>query len=35
MWYSGIDQHKRDSVITTYGLEGASVKQARVPNTAD
>ncbi|MDH3459323.1 MAG: hypothetical protein OER90_20970 [Gemmatimonadota bacterium] len=34
MWYSGIDQHKRDSVITTYGPDGPPVKQARVPNTA-
>jgi transposase len=34
MWYSGIDQHKRDSVITTYGSDGPPVKQARVPNTA-
>lgn len=33
MWYSGIDQHKRDSVITTYGPEGPRVKQARVANT--
>jgi transposase len=34
MWYSGIDQHQRDSVITTYGPDGPPVKQARVPNTA-
>ena len=34
MWYSGIDQHKRDSVISTYGPDGPPVKQARVPNTA-
>jgi len=34
MGYSGIDQHKRDSVITTYGPDGPAVKQARVPNTA-
>jgi len=33
MWYSGIDQHKRDSYLTTYGAEGPAVKQARVPNT--
>jgi transposase len=33
MWYSGIDQHQRDSVITTYGPDGPRVKQARVPNT--
>ena len=32
MFYSGIDQHKRDCFITTYGPEGAIVKQARVPN---
>jgi hypothetical protein len=34
MWYSGIDRHERDSVITTYGSAGPAVKQARVPNTA-
>lgn len=34
MFYSGIDQHKRDSFITTYGSDGAVVKQERVPNTA-
>jgi transposase len=34
MFYSGIDQHKRDSFITTYGPDGAIVKQERVPNTA-
>ena len=33
MFYSGIDQHKRDSYITTYGPEGAIVNQERVPNT--
>lgn len=33
MWYSGIDQHKRDSVLTTYGPEGPRVKQAKVANT--
>ena len=33
MWYSGIDQHKRDSVVTTYGPAGPRVKQARVLNT--
>jgi transposase len=33
MFYSGIDQHKRDSFITTYGPEGAIVNQERVPNT--
>jgi len=32
MWYTGIDQHKRDSVLTTYGPEGPRVKQSRVPN---
>ena len=32
MFYSGIDQHKQDCFITTYGPEGAIVKQARVPN---
>jgi hypothetical protein len=33
MWYSGIDQHERDSVITTYGPDGPRVKQVRVANT--
>src|SRR5260370_40973946 len=33
MWYSGIDQHKRDSVIATYGPDGPRVKQLRVANT--
>jgi hypothetical protein len=33
MWYSGIDQHKRDSVIATYGPDGPRVKQLRVVNT--
>jgi transposase len=33
MFYSGIDQHKRNSYITTYGPDGAIVKQERVPNT--
>ena len=33
MFYSGIDQHKRDSFITTYDDRGAIVKQERVPNT--
>lgn len=32
MFYSGIDQHKRDCFITTYGPDGAIVKQERVPN---
>ncbi len=27
MWYSGIDQHKRDYVLTTYGPDGPCVKQ--------
>ncbi|MBI2537575.1 MAG: transposase, partial [Gemmatimonadetes bacterium] len=33
MWYSGIDQHKAFCLITTYGPEGAQVKQARVVST--
>ncbi|MDP3775890.1 MAG: transposase [Gemmatimonadales bacterium] len=33
MWYSGIDQHQRDCVITTYGPDGPRVKHARVPST--
>jgi transposase len=33
MFYSGIDQHKRDSYITTYGPDGEVVKQQRVPNS--
>ncbi len=33
MFYSGIDQHKRDSFITTYDAGGAIVNQERVPNT--
>ena len=33
IWYSGIDQHKQFSVITTYGPEGPRVKQARVAST--
>jgi hypothetical protein len=32
MDYSGIDQHKRYSVIATYDADGHVVKQARVPN---
>jgi transposase len=32
MYYSGIDQHKRDSFITTYDSNGTVVKQARVRN---
>lgn len=35
MYYSGIDQHKRDCVITTYDDAGHRVKQQRVPNTRD
>lgn len=34
MFYSGIDQHKRDCYITTYGPDGEIVKQMRVPNSA-
>jgi len=30
MFYSGIDQHKRDSFITTYGPDGEVVKQAQL-----
>ncbi len=33
MFYSGIDQHKRDSFITTDDDRGAIVNQERVPNT--
>ena len=33
MWYTGIDQHKQFSVLTTYGAEGPRVKQSRVPST--
>ena len=33
MFYSGIDQHKRDSFITTYDDGGTIVNQERVPNT--
>jgi transposase len=33
MYYSGIDQHKRDSFITTYDSDGVIVKQARVRNS--
>jgi transposase len=32
MFTSGIDQHKRDSVITTYDATGRRVRQARLPN---
>ena len=34
MFYSGIDQHKRDCFITTYDSDGEVVKQQRVPNSA-
>ena len=33
MYYSGIDQHKRDSFITTYDSNGTVVKQMRVRNS--
>ena len=33
MWYTGIDQHRHDSVLTTYGPDGPRVKQAKVANT--
>ncbi len=32
MYYTGIDQHKRDCMITTYDDGGQRVKQQRVPN---
>lgn len=32
MYYSGIDQHKRDCMITTYDADGHLVKQQRVLN---
>ena len=32
MYFSGIDQHKRDSFITTYDSNGTVVKQSRVRN---
>jgi transposase len=35
MYYSGIDQHKRDCMITTYDDAGHRVKQQRVPNSRD
>jgi hypothetical protein len=34
MFYSGIDQHKRDCFITTYDSDGEVVKQKRVRNSA-
>ena len=33
MWYTGIDQHRHDSVLTTYGPDGPRVNQAKVANT--
>ena len=33
MFYSGMDQHKRDFFITIYDDRGAIVNQERVPNT--
>ena len=33
MFYTGIDQHKRDSFLATYDAEGRLVKQGRVRNT--
>ena len=35
MYYSGIDQHKRDCLITTYDAAGHRVKQQRVPNARE
>jgi transposase len=35
MYYSGIDQHKRDCMITTYDRDGQRVKQERVPNSRE
>ena len=35
MYYSGIDQHKRDCMITTYDTDGRRVKQQWVPNSRD
>ncbi len=35
MYYSGIDQHKRDCLITTYDDAGHRVKQQRVPNSRE
>jgi len=32
MYCSGIDQHKRTSVITTYDVDGQLVKRAKLPN---
>jgi transposase len=33
MFYTGIDQHKRDSYLATYDADGCFVKQGRVRNT--
>lgn len=33
MFYTGIDQHKRDSYLGTYDADGRVVKQGRVRNT--
>src|SRR5260370_40748733 len=33
MWHSGIDQHKRDPVTATYGLDGPRAIQLRAANT--
>ena len=33
MFYTGIDQHKRDSFLATYDAEGTLVKQGRVRKT--
>jgi hypothetical protein len=33
MWYSGIDQHKRDSVIATYGPDGRRRGHTEPPST--
>lgn len=35
MYYSGIDQHKHDCMITTYDGAGHRVKQQRVPNARE
>lgn len=35
MFYSGIDQHKRDCLITTYDEAGHRVKQQRVANSRE
>jgi transposase len=33
MYTTGIDQHKRDSVLTTYDAAGERVRQVRLPNS--